>query len=397
MKFLTRLLVSGCFLMYISIFSMNNSTALIVNEQVQSASDIIDQHLKIDKVYSVGQGFARQLMGRYYAFNMTGNDIAKELAAINGLTNNALKNPELLPLIMKNNSYINQIVSILPNKIVNEWKNVKGSTIDMFETSTSMFPELAAEQAAEFFDTVILRYKQEFDLDAELALLVRGVTTSMLHLGDEFFNDKTEDGIRNFISSETCLLGHKKPIEKRSLRISKCGKYLYSMDVSKNAIVWDILTASRVGADRAVSLNLEWDSGSKDQINALASNYFADEDYIFSKNKDYCAAVGDFRNREPRYVKDETIIFLYKRPTLAFRLCQLAIMNSKNDSSELQALKISKMFKSVGGFQQQSLKIAIDNCGDIAKTLALIWKTKEKSEGLIVEIIAPGEYRVKRQ
>jgi len=197
-------------------------------------------------------------------------------------------------------------------------------------------------------------------LDLELPVFVRGLivkNSKERTLGSYFFEERKYYEDNNYLS-EIYLRGHDYSVEYKSLRISENGRYLRSMDSSKKEIVWDMITARMVNNQKTIAA-LKWTSGSTEPIDSFHSDYFERGDWIFSKDGDYFAARGEYR----KYVgmTDDKLVFLCARPTLAFRLCQLAIMNSKNDRGELNALLKSKTLKSVKGFQKDNIVVHIKN------------------------------------
>lgn len=305
-------------------------------ERAQRASEAIDNYLEVNESSYFSGWLVRWATGSNHADFMTSDQITKELAFINTLTNNVLKNSKLLPLIMHENSYVRQVVEALPNKLMEEWDYVKGSEVDRFLDPTSMFPEIAHDKAVKFFDYIIQDCKDALSINLEIMDMIERSIGRMV-------------GIHNVL-----LVGHKHSIKPMSLRISENGRYLSSTDTSEKRIIWDMVTAKIVD-DYNMTRSLKWDIG-ETKSRVLNEPYSPEADWVLSKDKNYFAMSGVFHGD----VRDERLIYLYVRPTLAFRLCELAINNSKGNSNELRKLRASKMLNSVKGFHKDKLIEAIE-------------------------------------
>jgi hypothetical protein len=239
-----------------------------------------------------------------------------------------------LSLIMKENSYIRQVVEALPNKMIEEWENIKGSNVDMFLHAGSMFPEIDHELAMKLFAGVNLYYRNGCHLDDELFELL----------------DKIR-GAGTFLTVEK----YQRSIKDESLRISNNGKYLKAIDTSGKVLVWDMVTAQLVD-DYNMIKRLEWNIG--DMSNKILGDLYSPEgDWILSKDKNYLAMRGVYAND----VRENRVIYLYKRPSLPFCLCKIAIVNNENNRDELINLLKSKTLSSIKGFHKDYLVMLIND------------------------------------
>lgn len=368
MKFLHRLFIYSCFTANVFIFSMNRNVQqreLSSEKRIQQVSDEVYKHLEMDESLLLMGGLARWAAGWYHADNMNGEEIRQQLTVINQSTEDSLKDSQLFPLIMENNSYVSQIVNALPCKVIDEWKEIKGSNIDKFMQATDLFPEIAPEPAVIFFNQVNEHYKKELGVDADLEEPICGGNFSRGTLGRCFFDKEN----RNM--SKIGLKGHTYPVANELLRISCDNRYLrFSVVVEKTEImspngswakcaskretvIWDLET-SKVITDSATVKTITWGEG-KLKDHWQECGHFTRG--MSSESEQFFATIGG--QCKCNKSKDR-IIYLYARPTLVFRLCQLALMNSKSDYNELNSLLGSKMLALVGGFLKDNLVLAID-------------------------------------
>jgi hypothetical protein len=333
MKSLRRLFLCTCLLTDAFIFSMNNNNATTVHIKVQQVNTVVDKCLEINESIVIFGELTRWVRGYKQASGLTGSEIAQRLAEINRQCEGVLKNPRLLPLIMEDNSYIRQLVNALPNKVIEEWENIKGSNIDTFLDAAALFPEIAHKQAVTFSDQVNKHYKEEFGVNAGLKKVIYASDGSTGTLVRSFFNKK------NMSMNKIQLKKFANATKNEFLCMSLDGKILAFFDKQKT-LYWDMETAQEIDNPGPTA----WIGG---EIKWCDRYYSSSWEGLFSKDNNYLACV------------DDNTIFLYARPTLAFRLCQLAAINSEKNYKELNSVLQSKMLTLVNGFLQKNLKQAI--------------------------------------
>lgn len=286
---------------------------------VETVRDLIDEnHLGInsDRCF-------RSIIGAYSSWrkssNLTNEEVIAEMDKIESYIK--LEDKErVLKKLDKRHWYVNYLFQTLINAKIEEFKKVKGSTIDALYNfiGENGFKRIVHQKAFKLF----------FDSSGiESALLY----FALLH--DAI--DKSKD--IHCIN----LLGHTNEIHPTSLVISFDNKYLRSTDCENNEIVWNMQKGVKVDLPREECDSIKWTVGSAYWYN----------------NKQYC--VIDSADNYYAYnskVGDKPAITLCKRPQEISYLCQQAFNNNMYDRSESIILFNSESFTKTEGFPQDNLK-----------------------------------------
>lgn len=331
----------------INFFAMKSDS---ITKQINQQAKVI--HAEIDKKIlgidsdSYFKATIESLKSYYHTSYLSDEQIIEKMQKVENCITENIKTTNLtndmtymiLEKLSNTHLYVGYLVQAYIQKYIKNFANVTCSTLDQL-----LYPKFANDP----YGTKKMFHQKASTLFAET-----------FNLNDKLWKI-TYQTFGNI--HYTVLYGHKVDIDPNSMTISKNNKYLKTTDKNHITITWNI----KEGKQIKLQQEIEWQSNNDlkytpdciiDTTNTYAACCINGRGFSFEK----------FTAAKPTdigiisipiiFEKNESVIVLFKRPTLASYLCQELFDNNKNDKLQLAILRNTQSFKSIEGFPRKRLE-----------------------------------------
>ncbi len=298
---------------------------------------------RIDEDLGVKNSWFRPLVGSYASWSKASTldtqGAIQELKNIESYVQGECFSQQIYHGLAERHGYVGALVNKLVQHEIEQFKNVKGSTIDTVFDSQRRIGDLSPALIA----AIRQKVKPEIfnHLDHRLA-------------DNEIFFSGPDIQL-------TPLWAKKRVnVDGGMLVTSIDSKYAKSTDLDGNTVIWDLQNGCNINID---DRDIKWErKRSREEYDPHAVIDAADEHAIFTDVRFHSLLASyprhiDFVKKEGA---DGYLMVLFKRPTKESRLCRQAFLNSCGNKEELHQLLNSKTFKKIEGFPATNLKLLID-------------------------------------